>query len=335
MRTVEPGRVTPLRGAELKRRLPSVDLTPWQVTAIYTVLGFAALYFSDVYLPRTIDNPALLEREQALKGGVEIVLTAGLIFVLTRRSRLALRNHKERLETLQAERSVLHRVFRHNFRQDLNLIEGHAALIRSGVDESTTEHCSVIERAADRIGRYVDKANQFEKLLQPSTQLREVDIAAVVEGSDLVDQARAADDIDLGVHLPDHARIIGHAHVRAAFHEVLENAIRHTDATVAEIDVTLTETAEGLVELSVTDNGPGIPDIERRSIAGMEELPLTHSGGLGLWYAKLACTIVGGDLQLRTAPGGGSEVVLQFPNAKRRRLLRRLTPGWESRSATA
>lgn len=333
MRAPEPVRDDPPRGAGLKNRLTSVDLTPWQVTVIYGVFGFAALYFSDVYLPRTIDNPALLSRNQTLKGGVEVALTAGLIFALTRRSRLALRNHKERLETLQAERSVLHRVFRHNLRQELNLIDGHAALIRPAVDGTIAEHCDVIEGASGRIGRYVEKANQFEKLLQPSTEFREVDIAAVVSASDLVAETRAAEGIELVVHVPDHARIIGHPHVRAAFHEVLENAIRHNDASVAEIDVTVSETAEGLVELAVTDNGPGIPDIERRSIESMEELPLTHSGGLGLWYAKLACTIVGGDLELRSAPGGGSEVVLQFPKPTRRPLLQRLTAAPGPRSA--
>jgi signal transduction histidine kinase len=305
------------------------------VTVIYAVLGFTALYFSDVYLPRAIDNPNLLSRNQFLKGGVEVALTAGLIFVLTRRSRLALRDHKERLETLQAERSVLHRVFRHNLRQELNLIDGHAALIRPAVDETTAEHCDVIDGATGRIGRYVDKANQFEKLLQPSTEFREVDIVAVVSASDLVADAEASEGIELTVDLPDNARIIGHSHVGAAFHEVFENALAHNDSSVAEIDITVTETADGLVELAVADNGPGIPDIERRSIESMEELPLTHSGGLGLWYAKLACTMVGGDLELRSVPGGGSEVVLQFPKATRRPLLQRLTAGARVRAAAS
>lgn len=98
----------------LRQTLAPVDLTPLQITTMYGLFGFSALYVSDVMLPQRIEDPAFLAQLQALEGGGEIVLTAGLIYVLTRQSRGAITRRTDRLEALEAERNVLHRVFRHN-----------------------------------------------------------------------------------------------------------------------------------------------------------------------------------------------------------------------------
>lgn len=93
----------------------------------------------------------MLHRDQAIKGTVEVLLTAGLIFALTSRSRRKLRMNTDRLEQLQAERSVLHRVFRHNLRQDLNLIQGYSREIESATDgTSYNEEFRIIRAATDR-----------------------------------------------------------------------------------------------------------------------------------------------------------------------------------------
>lgn len=315
--------------APIRSVLQTFDLTPGVVTVIYAVLGFLALYFSDVYLPQAIQDPEVLRQEQMLKGGVEVVLTAGLIFVLTRRSRLALQRHKERLETLQAERSVLHRVFRHNLRQELNLVDGHSKLIRSTDDRAhRSSHCTVIEGAAGRMEAYVEKARRFEKLLQPNTAYQSIDLAAMVANDAYVAELRDRDDVDLTVRLPEAAAAVGHPHLKSAFHEVLENAVEHNDAERTTIEISVTTGPRGTVELSVIDNGPGIPDIERRAIESMEDLPLTHSGGLGLWFAKLGCAVTGGDLVIRTPDAGGSEVVLQLPADRGPTVRERLTSFW-------
>jgi signal transduction histidine kinase len=136
------------------------------------------------------------------------------------------------------------------------------------------------------------------------------------------------DDVDLVVRLPEAADAIGHPHLKSAFREVLENAVEHNDAERTAIELSVTTTPRGTVELTVADNGPGIPEIERRAIESMEDLPLNHSGGLGLWFAKLGCAVTGGDLVIRAPEAGGSEVVLQFPAARGRSIRERITPFW-------
>lgn len=308
-------RVRLCRWSDRRRALSSsIEFTPVQITMIYAVLGFAALYFSDVYLPTVVSSPELLIRDQAIKGAIEILLTAGLIFALASRSRRQLRMNNDRLEQLQAERSVLHRVFRHNLRQDLNLIQGYSQEIESATDGTAHEaEFRIIREATDRIDRDIDSVLKFETLLESESELESIDLASLITDDEMVTAAMESESVDLTISVPDMVRVWAHPHVRDAFHEVLENAITHSDRDEANIDVEVERIATGEVKLTVTDDGPHIPNNEITALDRMEEQPLTHSDGLGLWYAKLAATTAGGNLSIEHLDERGNEVSIIFP----------------------
>lgn len=46
----------------------------------------------------------------------------------------------------------------------------------------------------------------------------------------------------------------------------------------------------------VSDDGPGIPEHERRALSGVEETPLQHGSGVGLWLVYWVVTQTGGDV---------------------------------------
>lgn len=75
-------------------------LTPAQITAVYILFGLVLLYFSDVLLPALIADPSLLKRVQAVKGGVEILITGGLIYVLVDQMERQLQQSEQRYENL-------------------------------------------------------------------------------------------------------------------------------------------------------------------------------------------------------------------------------------------
>lgn len=314
-----------LLNSRLRSVITPTDLTPVQITVIYLFLGFLALFFSDVYLPRSIQNPALLAQLQALKGGVEIVLTAGVILVLTTRSRWAIQNQNERLESLLAERNVLHRVFRHNLRQDMNVIHGYSDLIQSDLpDDAILENCKKIMARVDKIEQYQEKLVAIERVLEPPTTPRRMDLSTLVRDHAYLGELQDSDDVSMSLDLPENAPVIAIPYIQSAFHEVLENAVVHNNAEEPKILVTIQENSGGLIDLIVTDNGPGIPEYERVAIEGMQEEDLVHSSGLGLWIAKLACTVSGGDFEVTEQVKGGSEVVLKLPESYERILRRRI-----------
>ena len=80
--------------------------------------------------------------------------------------------------------------------------------------------------------------------------------------------------------------------------EALANAGRHAGAS--RVDVTLTAAGEG-ARLRVADDGSGFDPVAARR------------GGLGLEGMAERAKLVGGELDLRSAPGAGTEITLRLP----------------------
>jgi two-component system, NarL family, sensor histidine kinase UhpB len=79
--------------------------------------------------------------------------------------------------------------------------------------------------------------------------------------------------------------------------EALTNVTRHAGATVVELVVAQTN---GDVELRVSDDGRGFD-------------PAVRGGGLGLIGMAERARLVGGELDVRSAPGGGTTITLRVP----------------------
>ncbi|MBV9169178.1 MAG: DUF4118 domain-containing protein [Chloroflexi bacterium] len=96
---------------------------------------------------------------------------------------------------------------------------------------------------------------------------------------------------------------------------LLENVAVYTPPeTQVKIDATV---RDGELRLTVSDNGPGIPDRDReRVFAKYERLDESSPGlGLGLAIARAAVEVQGGRLWIEDAPLGGATFVLAVPAA--------------------
>ncbi len=75
-----------------------------------------------------------------------------------------------------------------------------------------------------------------------------------------------------------------------------------------------TATNTDVVELRVSDDGPGVPSEERAVLSGEREIdPLHHTGGLGLWLTDWIVSQAGGTVDI--ACGGGTTVIVRVPAA--------------------
>jgi two-component system sensor histidine kinase UhpB len=79
--------------------------------------------------------------------------------------------------------------------------------------------------------------------------------------------------------------------------EALTNVTRHAGATVVELGV---EADDEGVELRVSDDGRGFD-------------PALRGSGLGLVGMAERARLVGGDLDVRSAPGGGTTITMRVP----------------------
>ena len=110
----------------------------------------------------------------------------------------------------------------------------------------------------------------------------------------------------------DHGRLV------AVMQNLLSNALVHGDQDRAPlIVVAASDRGDGWVEVTVTDNGPGIPPERRRSALESFERGDDAGGrpgvGLGLPICRRIVAAHGGVMELDAAPGGGLVVRFTLP----------------------
>jgi len=92
--------------------------------------------------------------------------------------------------------------------------------------------------------------------------------------------------------------------------ELLENALAHAGSTPT-VELAAERRAD-TVAVTVSDDGPGIPDHERSAIDAGVESALEHGSGLGLWLANWGTASLGGTLVL-DSDADGTTVSVELP----------------------
>ncbi|TAM69320.1 MAG: two-component sensor histidine kinase [Microbacteriaceae bacterium] len=150
---------------------------------------------------------------------------------------------------------------------------------------------------------------------------RRVSIAEVVASA--VDRNRVAAmarGIELATGKPTDVEVFGdEALLIAAVHNLISNAIRYSpDRSRVGIGV---RSADGAVEVSVTDQGDGIPssDLDRvfERFYRVDQARSRDTGGTGIGLAivKHAVQNHGGDVRVWSQPGHGSTFTIRLPEA--------------------
>jgi len=104
--------------------------------------------------------------------------------------------------------------------------------------------------------------------------------------------------------------------LRQVVYNLISNAVKFTARGEVRVVVTL---AGNLVQVAVSDTGPGIPETQQARLFGkFEQLDATttrrHGGtGLGLAICRELCGLMGGTIELDSAPGQGSTFTVSLP----------------------
>jgi signal transduction histidine kinase len=131
-------------------------------------------------------------------------------------------------------------------------------------------------------------------------------------------QSRASNAVQIDTTGVTAAQVFGDRDELArAIRNVCDNAARHANSRI-----TLTSRQQhGVAQVTVTDDGPGIPEHERWRVferfARVDEARQTTSGGTGLGLAITLDIIQrhGGTITIEEPEGGGARFVLSLPTA--------------------
>jgi signal transduction histidine kinase len=239
-----------------------------------------------------------------------VVGSGGLLYGAVTHHRRRAETARRDLETSNQQLQVLSRVFRHNVRNDLNVIQGYTDLLADRIDDERSREClETIRQTTDDVVDISEKLRVVEDASAEPSDGRVDLVDAVHEAVEVVD----ADGAAVTVETPSEAWIRADDSVAFPIREVFENAVTHNDGATRRVAATIRENGTTTC-LEVTDNGPGIPPEERAVLQAEEETPLSHASSIGLWLVKWMCETQGGTVRF-DATDDGTTVRLRFESA--------------------
>jgi signal transduction histidine kinase len=230
------------------------------------------------------------------------------------------RESARRLEDLTRRQMEFILLASHELRGPLTVIQGHLSMWRDGTIQPdggmAGASIKAMESAAAVLGQQVENILHLVRLDQAVAETGEVvDAASVirdefasVEGEAVevvVDSGTAPIRMDRGLLVE-------------AVSQLVSNGTKFNDR---EPHLLLTVRAGEKVEVTVADNGIGIPDDQLNDVfdpfVRVDVAAMRHVGGsgLGLYLVRRIVQTHGGEVWARRRPGGGSEVGFWLPRA--------------------
>lgn len=243
-------------------------------------------------------------------GGVS-VLTAALVLLLVTRA-----------EKLASERSQFAAAAAHELRTPLAGLQLYGDMLADGLGDpgKMRDYARRMSEDSARLGRVVSNILGFSQLERGNLA---VEAKAGPLGEvlcELADGARptlerfgATLELDVSRDLRAHFD-------RDALAQIVSNLLDNAEKyarRAADRTIRLAAVDRGdVIEVSVADRGPGIPDSSKLFHAfsrGMSGGDVPAGLGLGLALSRSLARAMGGDLEHRARDGGGSTFVLQMP----------------------
>lgn len=220
---------------------------------------------------------------------------------------------REREADLELLNEVFARVFRHNFRNDLNLIEGHATRIENQDVEGThATETGQIKATSRELLAHGEKATVLRTLISEDQPRERTDLSALVRthASRVAAETRAT----VRTTFEDDVVVDGHPLLGDAIEELFENAIEHHVGADPPRLVAGVESDADAAVAYVEDDGPGIDASELDALDRRTETALTHGSGVGLWMVDLVVRESGGSLAIADAvESSGTRATIRFP----------------------
>jgi signal transduction histidine kinase len=229
-----------------------------------------------------------------------------------------------RAEEVAAEReklAVLNRIVRHNLRTEAQTLTGYAELLAAETDpdEDLARYATAVQERARSLGEMHDDLKRAFETLEVGAETETLVLGELLP--QFVEDMRVTyPDADIRLEpLPEeHLAVEASPELPAALAELVANSVEHsstnsrTNEDGPTIRIAVRENARGRVDVTVTDDGPGIPEMERAVVSGETAIDqLNHGQGIGLWFVKWVADLSGGSVEFDER-GAGAAVTIRL-----------------------
>ncbi len=216
----------------------------------------------------------------------------------------------------------------HEIRTPLNAIAGLTRLcLETRVDEQQRDYLQKVERSADALQAIINDILDFSKIEAGQLVMEQVpfDLDQVLADLDSIMQVKAADKgLDLSLKRADETphRLIGDPlRLGQVLTNIVGNGLKFTEQGRVTLDVRSID-GQGhasTLAFSVRDTGIGISPEQQGELFDaftQADASITREfggTGLGLSISRQLVRLMGGDIQVRSEPGWGSEFRFTLP----------------------
>lgn len=211
--------------------------------------------------------------------------------------------------------AVFNRVLRHNLRNEMTVVRGHAEMIASETaDPQRESQADAIVGSSQRLLSIADKAKQFDRIKGRERRMTEIHIPELLgEIERELRESRPNARVETEVAAESERLRSDSELLSLLVSNLLENAVVHAEGDEPTVRVRLSAGEGSNTVIEIEDGNPRIAELEIETIRAGDETPLQHGSGIGLWIVKWCVTRLNGELEF--GYDDGNVVTVTLPSA--------------------
>ncbi len=299
-------------------------LFEYKFTALYLLLGFLWIVFSDRLTDSLIEDHTILTRIQTYKGWFYVLISGGFFFYYLRSHLVRLRDAEKKAVESDRLKSAFLQNISHEIRTPMNGIIGFATLLENEDpgDELRKEYLGIITNSSNRLLELVNQILDISMLETGTVKLhsRETGLNRILLEvfEQLLPHVKPGVTFryTAGLESGSDGLLTDEYKLKQIIANLVHNAVKFTPGGSIEFGYTI---REDKVVFFVNDTGPGIPPEKRNEIfkyfRKAEDVPgKFHEGaGLGLAICKGNLRLMNGWISVESEPGAGARFTFEIP----------------------
>jgi K+-sensing histidine kinase KdpD len=220
-----------------------------------------------------------------------------------RASRVAVERRTDQIEFFNG-------VLRHNIRNAMLVVDGHAEHLQSKTDSATEadkldtirEWCRELTELTETVRAVNDTVTASE-----DERLEHVDISTVLR-EQVADLADRYDGVAVALDVDDGVVVVANHLVGDVLSGVLTNAVEHNDSPRPRVTVS-TDVVGEWAQVKVADNGPGLSEEMQTQVFQREMATTDTAHGFGLYFVSVMMDLYNGKVWFEngTAQASGAD----------------------------
>lgn len=241
----------------------------------------------------------------------------------------ALKEVQERTRRMEAEkklflknlelRTLVYRIS-HDIKGPICTIKGlnNLALMRTDKNEENYLFLMSIEEVTEKLERIIKNLNVFQYIFADTISFSDLDLDELLE--DLNNNIKALNPLNIvkySLKVTGNRKVKGEVNLLyIILYNLIQNSFIFSDKTKSEMFVEcFINSTSDFLELSVRDNGIGIPEAIKNKVCDMffRGNTLSKGAGLGLYVVKKSAEILNAELKIESIEKVGTRVMIKIP----------------------